>query len=391
MTEKIYIGVILISYVFVSMSLIISGAYPIETVLVTLFVTFLGYLLAYKIYKTMCRDTYEKNRLVFVINHKRFNYFMFIYLIIMIIYSIKTGDGKAEGANLHSSSIFASLWVPDAVFGFYFFSCREDYKKFTWINTGLYLLYKILLGWTGAILGLLLYELSFRLKEKRVDLLKILLGAIVTFVAGGIAYSFASPLKYAIRYGIPYSSANRLPIIEGVTKLAGRLNRLETTLFVNENISEIVNRYRMQNISLLEFKSAFRPIIPSFIFKNKIFSNIGSCIYNVKSGGYNGINITDNCSILYYFRLLFKCDFASFLLCILLTVICFYLFKYLSNMIQTKPGQFNFMFFLYFIDLWSCCGSLENTIMASYIKFVFFIPLLWVLGVGRLRIKRVFL
>ena len=79
MTEKIYIGVILISYVFVSMSLIISGAYPIETVLVTLFVTFLGYLLAYKIYKTMCRDTYEKNRLVFVINHKRFNYFMFIY------------------------------------------------------------------------------------------------------------------------------------------------------------------------------------------------------------------------------------------------------------------------------------------------------------------------
>lgn len=388
MTEKIYIRVILISYIVVAVGVLISGEYSAGTVLVTLLVTLLGYLLAYKIYKIMCRDTYEKNRLRLVINQSRFNYFMFIYLIIMIIYSIMTGDGRAEGANLHSSSIFASLWVPDAVFGFYFFTCREEHKKFTWVNAGLYLLYKIFLGWTGAILSLFLYELSFRLKNKKINLLKVSFGAVATFVAGGIAYSFASPLKYSIRYGMPYSSANRLPIIEGITKLASRLNRLETTLFVNDNITEIINRYQIQNISLLEFKSAFRPLIPSFIFKNKIFSNIGSCIYNVKSGGYYGINITDNCSILYYFRLLFQCDFASFILCILLTAICFWFFKYLSNMIQIKPGQFNFMFFLFFIDLWSCCGSLESAIMNSYIKFIFFVLLLWVLRVGKLHIRR---
>lgn len=387
MTERIYIRVIFVSYLFVSVGLILSGQYSIANVLVTLFVTFLGYLLAYAIYKAMCKDTYHKNRIRLAINQNRFNYFMFFYLLIMIVYSLKTGDGKAEGANLHSSSIFASLWVPDSIFGFYYFTCREEHKKFTLINAGVYLIYKVLLGWTGAILGLFLYELYFRLKDKKIDRIKILLLATFVLVVGGIAYSYISPLKYSIRYGIPYSSANRLPVLEGITKLASRLNRLETTLFVNDNISDIVSRYRAQGVELLEFKSAFRPIIPSFIFKNKIFSNIGSCIYNVKSGGYNGINITDNCSILYYFRLLLKSDFTSFLLCILLTVICFWFFKYLANMIQTKPGQYNFLFFLFFIDLWSCCGSLENAIMSSYIKFVFFIPLLMILGVGKLKVR----
>lgn len=388
MTEKIYIRVILISYILASVRVILSGEYSTVNVLITVVVTFLGYLLAYSIYKVMCRDTYYNNRIQLVINEKRFNYFMFIYLVIMIAYSLKTGDGKAEGANLHSSSIFASLWVPDAIFGFYFFSCREDYEKFTLINTGVYLLYKVLLGWTGAILGLFLYELSFRLRNKKICLVKVSLLATFILIGGGIIYSYVSPLKYSIRYGIPYSIADKIPMLEGITKLASRLNRLETTLFVNENIPEIVRRYREQSIDLLEFKSAFRPIIPAFIFKNKIFSNIGSCIYNVKSGGYNGINITDNCSILYYFRLLLQCDFSSFFLCILLSVFCFWLFKYLANMIQSKPGQFNFMFFFFFIDLWSCCGSLENAIMSSYVKFIFFIPLLMIFGVGRLYIRK---
>ena len=389
MAEKIYLCIVATAYMLSASIIVINNEYSLEKVVSTLLMILMGYIVGYFVYKKMCKNTYEKNRLVLAIDKHKFNIFMFIYMIIMIIYALKTGDGKAESQNLFSSSIFASLWVPDGIFSFYYFKCREDYKKQTLVNTILYLAYKMLLGWTGVILIVFLYELSYRLRNKKYNLLKVAAISAASLIGGGVLYKYLYPLKYMIRYaGTGFNGVvKNLTMLEGIKNLASRLNKLRTTLFVNKNIDAIVDRYVSQRIDLLEVKSAFRPIIPSELFKNKVFSNIGSCIYNTESG-YSGMNITDNCSILYYYRLLFKCDYLSFFISILLTVFIFWLFKYMTNMIQDKPGQFDFLFFIFIFTGWCVCGSLENLIMQTYIKFIFFIPLIMLTGVGKLRIRR---
>lgn len=385
LAEKLYMIILIISYLLSGIGLIKDGKYGAFSVITTGLVIGLGYVYTYNLYRFMRRDTYEKSKIHFTINYNKLNWFMLIYMLIMITYGIRTGDGAAETGNLTSSSIFASLWGPDSIFMLYYCLCRDDFKCFARINAIVYVLYKILLGWSGIVLLVAILELYFIFKQRNINIIKTVIITIAAYIAGGTVYAFLYPLKYSIRYGIPYNIANKLTIMEGITNLSNRLaHYLESTLFMSSNTDKVVSLYAHSG-KLAEFRSLFRPIIPSAIMHNKIFSNIGSCIYNAQSG-YTGINITDNVGILYYYKLLIKCDPVSFLLCTVMFIFLIFLLKKIYNWFQTKPGQFNIIYFWIFFNSYSICGTLENWITNSYIKIVFFIPLFFALGIIKINI-----
>ena len=380
MAEKIYIIFLIVSYFFSGIKLIQDNKYYIEEVLYIGVIVALGFFYTLFLYRRIRKDTYARNRFVFNVNYRRFNNFMIIYLVIMILYGIRTGDGAAEAGGLFSSSIFASLWVPDSIFPLYYCVCREKYKIRARIVAVLYVLYKIFLGWSGVVLFIAVLELYYVYKDRKIDSTKTILITIVAYIFGGGLYGVLHPLKYSIRFGTSFNISDRLSIMEGISNLANRIAHLESTLYVHENIDKVINLYQSQGIIFPEFMAIFRPLIPSFIMKNKIFSSIGSCIYNAQSG-YSGINITNNVGILYYYKLLLKCDAISFVLCIFTFLIFLCLLKKVYNCFQIQKGQFDILYFWILVQGYSICGTIENCLSNSYIKIVFFIPLFWVLGI----------
>ncbi len=383
-SEKVYLLMLLISNIISGIYLLVMGKYDIWSILGCSCILVIGYIYSLKLFDFINRDTYQRKRVHFEVNKRRFNIFILVYLIIMIIYSFRTGDGAAEIGNLHSSSIFASLWVPDSIFLFYFCFNREEHKIFVRINSVVFILHKILLGWSGQILIIALFELYYLYRDRKANFLKVGVIIIAAFLGGGVLYSYLYPLKYSIRYGLPFSLSNHLAIGDAINKLAVRLARLDVSLFVDNNYDTIIKLYRNQGVELAEFVSIFRPIVPSALMKNKIFSSLGSCIYNAQSG-YRGMNITNNCGIMYYYRLLAQADILSFFLCIFMFIIMFWLLKKVYNAFQTEPGQFRFLFFWIFMA-YASCGTLENLIANSYIKILFFIPLLFVFKIIRIMI-----
>lgn len=384
--EKLYIIILTVSYTASGIYLLSMGLYNAESVILCGLVIAIGYWYALQLSNLIGRDSYHKRRLYFEINYKRFNFFMTIYLLIMIIYGIKTGDGAAQKAELQSHSIFASLWVPNSIFTFYYCLCREKYKTFTRINAVIYILYRILLGWTSVLLLVAIFEIYYLFKNKNINIFKVVGITVLSFVGGGFLYSILYPLKYSIRYSVPFGFSNRLSFLEGLNHLTNRIAHLDVSLFVNNYSNAVVQLYKQQNVTTPEFQAIFRPLIPGFLMKEKIFSSIGSCIYNARSG-YRGINITDNCGILYYYKLLIQCNVLDFILCGLMFVFFVWLLKILYNMFQTEPNQFQILYFWMFMS-YGTCGTLENWIANSYIKIIFFIPLLVVLGVIKPKYKK---
>ncbi len=386
MAKKIFIIMMVFSHLFTIIAEISTGMHNIETIILVSILLILSYILSYGLYKFISRNTYKKSRISFVISYKRLNYFMSIYLMIMIIYGLATGDGAAENGGLGSSSIFASLWVPDAIFYFYYCLCREEYKKNVWFNAIIYVIYKIILGWTGVIFFIAFYEMYYLLKDKKIKVFKIGLTTLALYVVGGVFYSYMYPLKYAIRYGTEFSFSDRLPVVEGISKLVSRLNNFSVSLFVQENVEKVVAVYQRQGIQYAEFLSAFRPIVPSALFTNKNFSSIGSCIYNAQTG-YNGMDITNNCSIVQYYWLLFKCDPMTLFLCVILFIVSIYLLKVMCNWLQRKDNEFDMLFFWVVFRSFAICGTIENSLSNSYLKFIFFVPLLFFLGIIKIRFR----
>lgn len=380
LAEKVYSIILVVSYMFSGAYLIMQKKYNIEEILFIGIIVFMGYLYTWKMYLFVRKDTYKRNKIRFVVNYKKLNWFMIVYMFIMIIYSIKTGDGAAESAKLNSSSIFASLWVPDAIFAFYYCMCRERYRRPARFVAILYTLYKILLGWSGVILLVAILELYYIFKNRKIDILRTFFITVIAFIGGGTLYAFMHPLKYAIRYGTVYNFKDHLSILEGIANLANRIAHLEATLYVNSNLKKVIDIYKGQGVGLAEFKAIFRPLVPSRLMRSKIFSSIGSCIYNAQSG-YSGINITNNTGILYYYRLLFECDLLSFWFCAFMFVLFVWMLKKMYNAFQTTPGQFNIIYFWLFVQGYSICGTIENWIANSYIKIIFFIPLFLMLGI----------
>jgi hypothetical protein len=303
----------------------------------------------------------------------------------MCIYAFLTGDGRANSVSITSSSIFASLWQVDGIFLYYYSIAHKEDSKSVYIISLLLLIYKLICGFTGYVFTLVIFELQFRRKRK-INGFKMPIYILASYIVGGELYSLLFPLKFAIRYGTEFDWSKRLSFTEGLNKLCERFSHLNTTLYTRSNLIRLIKRYTIQKIDMIETRAFFRPLIPSFLYKNKVFSNIGNTVHNDMTG-YTRINGTDSPDILTYIQFLVKSDFMDFIGWFFLLVISLLIIRYICCCFQTYKGQFDMLYFWIIVNGLSICGTLETLFSNTYLKIIFFIPLLWVLGVIKIYKK----
>ncbi len=384
MAKQVYLWTIVITYIYIIITTIIDARYSALHIATAVLSITVSYLFCYFLYSRYRRNTYKKRTVFFHVNYKRFNWFITVFLIVMIIYALLTGDRKAASQNVNSSSIFASLFPVDGIFLYYFCICRKKYKTEVRFNSALLIIYKMILGFVGDIWIIFIFELYFMFGSQKVKLYKLIPILVAAFVLGGALYSVLSPLKFAIRYGNSFKMSDRLGLYEGIKSLCERFSHMSTTLYSIKNFDSIAYSYNVQNIFLMEFKSFFRPLIPSFIFKNKYFLALGNIIHNAVSG-YTGTNGSDSPAIFTFCRMLMQIDFPSFLGWIFLIIISFAAIKYICNCFQTYDDQFEIFYFWLFVNSFSICGNLSSLFSDTYLKVIFFIPLLLLIGVIKIE------
>lgn len=120
------------------------------------------WLVLYRIYK---RFGYKKDKKInyrIYVNKNKGNIAFLIWVIIYMAYTIITGVGVSGSTATSSYSFVFSMLDINAIFPFYYISCRkEDIKSLFWINVLMYCTLRILQGWTGFILNIFLYELYY--------------------------------------------------------------------------------------------------------------------------------------------------------------------------------------------------------------------------------------
>lgn len=380
MAQTIYAWILFISYIFATISEIKTKEFPVSSIIVSDIYIALGFLVGLLIYKNIKTDTRATRNFEIHINYNAFHKFMSLFLIIATFYCIYTGDNFALRGNTNSSSPIASLLQVDGIFVFYYCSCHEDNRSFTLFNGILYVLYKIILGYAGAILSVFFLELYYRTKDRNFNQVKVGVLAALALIGGGMLYSVVYPLKFAIRYNKEFNLSDRITLYEGISNLCLRFSHLHTDLYVRNHFQDFIYAYKRQNIFMMEFKSIFRSLIPSAIFKNKYFYAIGTLMHNLPSG-MNIYNGSDCSGILEYLHLLITVDPLSFIGWIIVFVICTAFIKSVCTWLQTYDGQFDYFYFDLFFVEFSTLGNLGALFTDTYIKVIFFIPLLFVLGI----------
>lgn len=387
MAIQLYFWLYLFAYVFCFFDMLSSGDYATEKIYLAGFSIAMSYAICVLLYKHYKNKNYNNTRIKFEYNEKRLNLFVSVLLIIMIFYAIRTGDGRAASASVNSQSMFASLFPVEGIFLYYYCMCRESNRRAVWFNTALYIIYNLICAFAGVFFVIAILELHFY-KPQKIGGYKMPLYTFGAYVIGGFMYSILYPVKFALRMGTPVSMSDKLPLMDGIVKLCERFSHLNTTVYADSNADMLVNRYLSQDIALMETKAYFRPIIPGSIFKNKVYSNLGNVVHNSMSG-YKLTNGTDSPSLLTYMKLLLKSDALDFAGWLLLIVLSLLLIRYICRCFQKYDGQFDFLYFWIIINSLSICGNLESVFTNRYIKIVFFLPLLWVLGIIKVyRIRR---
>lgn len=379
MALQIYMWIYLFSYIFSLYSVILENKYSKLDILLAALSISLSYFLMYQLYLRYKKRDFHAVRFSFKINDSKFTVFMFFYLILYTVYALCSGDVRAGSEKVTSSSIFASLWPPNGIFLFYYCIEREKHKCSVYLISVLFVVYNFMNAYTGIIFMLPIIELYFR-KRKKMQKFLAPLAAGGAVVLGGGLYSILYPLKFYLRNG---SSPNPLSLIDGINNLCLRFSHLKTTVYSKNNFQIIINKYKLQAIDLIEAKGFFRPLIPSLLYENKLFSNFGSIVHNLQTG-YSLSNGSDSPDILTYANLIIKSDLWGFILWVLLIIICLYVIRYICCCFQYKNGQFDILYFWIIVNGMSICGNLESLFSGTYLKIIFFIPLLWVTGVIRI-------
>lgn len=366
--------------------LIVLGLYIIATVTV---------LVGYKYYKrSLYKTTYIGKRIKISVNIKRMHIFMFILSLISLCYTITTGVGTAESyVTARYSQIFSILNI-NSIFMIYYVMGREKATKLYWINAGIYLAYRLVQGWTGILLTYFLYEAYYWAKRKNKENYKVspkqmFLSVIVVLIIiglGGFVYKYVYVLKYMIRYGDDFFGTNFLSWQQGIKALVSRFSYLDSLVRSMYNRDNIVATYLRQDNPFIEIKSMLRPLLPRVMMGDKTFSSMGSSIYQGATGLTN-YNVTDSIGIVGFAYLMFKANYVMGLIWMIFYVLSFKFTKALTECLAEYKGQYRFFYFILLIGFLQT-GNIETLFTQTYLKMIFFIPVLMVLGIFKVRILK---
>lgn len=389
MVEKAYVLLIMISNTIEAFVLRNEG-YDFSSILLWYLITILTYVIAYRFYiKT--RIIKKNKGFYFDVKVNRLNWFFMFLVITRIAYSLLTGYGLAESTASTSGSILFSLFSIHSIFMIYYcIARREKDRKIYWINIGLYVLLRMVEGYTGVLIIITVCEFYFRLKDRRWynrSFSPKVLGGIIgieTFVliVGGYLYSFLRPFKYALRLGTPYE---KLTYSMGVSYLVQRFSTLSSSVRVASHYEDVVRFYQSQ-VDFAEIKAFFRPLLPRAVMPVKEFFSVGSAVAAVPSGIYN-FGISDGVGVVEHAKILLDSDFTTFIIWLNLYILAIVFIRYIIRIFQKEPGELNMLYFFFCIAFVES-GNLETMFSQTHLKVLLFIPLMWFLRIIKIKIRR---
>lgn len=391
MAEMIYVLLLCVCHTVIFINLVISDIYGFSTVVLCYIVAVIVTLGGFFLYKDEKKKNQKKvaatHITILKINMNKMSGIVLVILILSIVALKLTGIGMAETTVVSTTKLdkIRNIFDINAIIWIYYFAGRETFKKnIFWINMGLYFFYEIMCGWTGFIMAFFFFELYFWMKRKnieskKINISKIVVNILVCFlliVMGGMVYRYMQPIKFAIRNRT--TEWIKIPLNDGIKNLAERITYLADSVRAIENKDIILRYYLNQGNIWLETKAVFKPFIPSFIMKNKIFMNISNCISSCFLG-VPVMNTSISISSPLHLYLLFGIDYKLGLVQIVLFFIALSLNLKLYRYFENYVGQFDFLVF-YTIMKYTLTANLEVLFTQTYVKWIFLFPIFILLG-----------
>lgn len=386
MVEKAYLILFLISNLieyFVMIAFYPSANHA--TFLMWLLIVEFSYIFAYFLYKKT-RVITKTSRFILEIDERKLDIFVFILALLTLLYTINTGYSVAYHSGRVVGQTFFSIFGIRSIFYVYYVVGRRRKSKLYWCTIILYLAYRIVTSYVGDVFTVFIFELYYRYKDrvwydKKLSIKNIFMISIVVIfiiLGGGIAYSFLQPLKVFIRGMSNTGGYQKLSIAMGIQKLIQRFTIYPSVARASLVLDRIANFYRAQG-PLAEIRAFFRPLLPGGLMPNKEFYNMGGCLAAVPSGIYD-ISTSDNAGIIMYGTLLFKGGLADFLIWVFLTIFAIFFIRKVIQLLQVEVGEFNIFYFMILMEF-ATGGNLEPQFSQTYIKLLFFFPIMWLLGI----------
>ena len=348
-------------------------------------INIISFLICYMIFISFQSFNLRVNKNIGIkFNDERMSSIIFIVLIAQVVFLIVTGVGKVtvnagEVATSNYSALFAFL-KPEPFFFLYFLYFRTKidfkykyYKLFT-INIVLFILFKVLQGWTSFILLLFFLEMYTRFTKVKSAMALGLPIFIIFF--GGWVYQYAFVLKNEIR-GIETSS---LTYYQGVEQLTSRLSMNSNSLAAYQNFDKVVELYKQEKLPLKESLSILRPIVPGGMI-DKSYRILNNNIMASYVPDLNQFTSSDFGVVMYY-SILYKASFPDFLLCLVLTLFFYFFAKIFFDSIAVYKGQYDILlFFIIFYSFYTV--SLEGVFGQGFIPYLYTFVFLSMLGAIR--------
>lgn len=386
MVELAYIYLILISNIIAAVELIDNGG-DVGVIIFLCISICLLYILGYKFY-LRTQSCSGKSSFSVKINVKRLHVFIFILTLATLIFSLMTGVGVSEQDNRAAGSQLFSLFNVNAIFMLYYIAGRRQKCVLYWLNILLYITLRLSQGWSGILFHVFMYEAFFYFGNKRLNKRKnrawVSLAVVIFIIfAGGFAYSFVSPFKYAIRVG-NFNNFTPLPISEAINRLLMRFSILPSSYRSIISFDKILEIYQAQP-KFAELQAMLRPLLPRSFMPFKEFFSMGSSIAAGMSGIMN-YNISDSAGILIFAMLLLKADAITFVFWLGAYILSFiFIYKLIKNL-QKYNGEFSIFYFFVLLGYFET-GNVETMFTQSYLKVLFFIPLFILFGIVKIKNK----
>lgn len=366
-----------------------------QTLIILLFVSVVMLVFAYIFYKRT-----NRKGIVFAhfpkyeFNDSKIHQLIFIFLIIKFIGTFfNVGVVNATGLNTVTTkfSFIFSLITIEQFFPIYYVIARNENKKLYWINVVLFVILRIVQGWSGFILELILFEFYFwekknsnRLKNKKVMIVGVL-SIFFAIFGGALLYKWVYPLKNYIRYsGTVDKKYFYLSYGDALNKLIERLTTFPMFTVVVQNLKQIGELYAAQNVSFSEFKGLFRPIVPSFILRNKSFRSINNIAVQSLSPQVSATTSSE-LGLVGYMLALANSDLLEFVLYIVLLMILFIFVTTLLKAFDNVDNDIRIVYFLFVLKVFKV-GALEPCFSYGYIGALYIIIILRLMG-GIKRVK----
>ncbi len=292
------------------------------------------------------------------VKHKETNYLMLALLLINLVFVLETGVGVVGSNATSPLTPLILLLKPDTFFYAYFLIMRSSfcrYKAVVFINVVLFSALKLSQGWSGFIFVLFFLEIYYRYQGR--SSLKymhyIFIAPFIILFLGGALYSKV----YVIKNEIRNNPVEEISMYEGVAHLANRLSYLPITIGSVQHHDSIVELYKVDSHIMKEFKSVFRPLLPSLIFKDKDFRTLNNVVMqsyypNLSKGTSSNFGLPS------YLYLLYSISPIEAFLYVFVSIFFVFLVKLFFDFISYFPGQLDFLVLLAMFNLVSI-GSLE--------------------------------